>query len=91
MALGLSTSLECRVPYSLWGDLEWLEWQRMGEMALENAQGHQPHRLGSPNECELEGWASALAASASVSFGGESAHPALPHRAAQGAQAAAVP
>lgn len=42
-------------------------------------------------ECELQGRASALAASASVSFGGESAHPALPHQAAQGAQAAAVP
>lgn len=65
-------------------------------MALENAQGHQPHRLvhvagWSQWECELQGWASALAASASVSFGGESAHPALPHQAAQDVQAAAVP
>lgn len=42
-------------------------------MALENAQGHQPHRLvhvAGWSQWELQGQASALAASASVSFGG---------------------
>lgn len=55
-----------------------------------------PHRLvhvagWSQWKCELQGQASALAASASVSFGGESAHPALPYQTVQDVQAGAVP
>lgn len=70
MALGLSTSLECRVPCSPWGDLEWLAEGRGNGTG--ECSGTSATQAGwSQWECELQGWASALAASASVSFGGK--------------------